>query len=200
MGSWCYWYRRCRRRAMVSMSHVSAFVPIQGGDTASIWGGGVKELVSDTATDVENKSGGKTNERPIVRGTSLRRTKKTCCCCCCCRISDTSYRRRYLPDEVVLVWWRQQPILQYLRSGIYLSQPRALTSELKTCFGILLLAAQRVSAVQRQARGRGHGRLDRFRRPPTLHLSWQDDYGWIAWPQSGFRQSIKARIFTTISR
>jgi len=105
-----------------------------------------------------------------------------------------------LPDEVVLVWWRQQPILQYLRSGIYLSQPRALTSELKTCFGILLLAAQRVSAVQRQARGRGHGRLDRFRRPPTLHLSWQDDYGWIAWPQSGFRQSIKARIFTTISR
>jgi len=60
------------------MSHVSAFVPIQGGDTASIWGRGVKELVSDTATDVENKSGGKTNERPIVRDCigSVQRTSK----------------------------------------------------------------------------------------------------------------------------
>ncbi len=54
------------------MSHVSAFVPIQGGDTASIWGRRVKELVSATATDVENKSGGKTNERPIVRGTIVK--------------------------------------------------------------------------------------------------------------------------------
>lgn len=36
------------------------------GDTASIWGRRVKELVTATATDVENKSGGKTNERPII--------------------------------------------------------------------------------------------------------------------------------------
>ncbi len=50
----------------------SDFVPVQaqvrgGGDSESIfWGRGVKELVSATASDVENKSGGKTNERPII--------------------------------------------------------------------------------------------------------------------------------------
>jgi len=39
-----------------------------------LWGRRVKELVSATATDVENKSGGKTNERPIVRAASRYHT------------------------------------------------------------------------------------------------------------------------------